>query len=134
MKSRKSLFSGIVIAASLLIASAPAIAEGSFTSYWSNVGVNTHTRTWTDTQADSNDTKITHASCNRTSVTYQLTRERPFPLPDVNEGSRTASCSGTATNRTGNWGNVSNSGNFHLTITAISGGTTVTANSLTISY
>lgn len=134
MKSKRSLVSALVIGISLLASGMPALAEGTFTSKWDKATEGTHSRTWNDKQLDGISTKITHSSCDRTSVKYQLTLERGFPLPDVNMGHRTASCSGTTTNRTANWGSLDDKGNYHLTIITITGGSTVSAPSLTVTY
>ncbi|HEY8503353.1 MAG TPA: hypothetical protein VIL46_02145 [Gemmataceae bacterium] len=53
---------------------------------------------------------ITFSGCNAPFVEVQLTRERGFPLPDVDMG-RKRLCSVS-----GNWGDVP-AGNYHFTLT-----------------
>ena len=82
----------IVLATScgLAVASlaSPALAEGAWHSYLDKVLPGFDSRTWRDGDIDANSTNIGFTNCYGTAQSghVQLTREKPWYMPDENRG------------------------------------------------
>jgi hypothetical protein len=111
-------------AISTIALASPAMAQGSWTSYWSGVLTGANTRTWSDSNNDAVGTKTSFRYCKSASgvknITVQLTYDNTF-TPDQNMGNVTYSCA-SSTFQTYNYGDLKK-GNYHATLNLVNGST-----------
>ncbi|MEI8056177.1 MAG: hypothetical protein WCI29_02160 [Actinomycetes bacterium] len=105
----------------------PAMAEGSWSSYWSYVLTGKDTRTWTDGNNDTAGTVTSFRNChfyNYTPNTFQdiqvqLTYENTF-TPDENMGQVVYNCGSSTVWQQYNYGAVK-AGKYHETLIYVNG-------------
>ena len=125
MKKNHKLAISLAVLAGVLIVSNPAMAEGSWTSYLSSVGVGFSSRTWSDNALDQVATTIKLSGCSMntggtfSSTNLNLYREYGI-LPDISMGSISNGCS------TSSWGQALGADMYHFTIDKINGSTSGT--------
>ena len=125
--NRKLVTVGLNSLASVAFA-APARAEGSWRSYWWYVLTGKDTRTWTDSNGDTNDTITKFRYCAYAAgapytlytIQTQLTYENTW-TPDENMSSVVYSCN-TSTWQQYNYGRVE-AGKYHVTLMKVNGTT-----------
>lgn len=83
------------IAVAVLAVVGPAKAEGSFSSYMTNVRDGFDSRTWSDHNNDTVSTHIRLSGVTKAGFCLQLTREKPWYEPDENRGIRDFGYGGT---------------------------------------
>ena len=110
MVDRRAFAVTLLVLAALFAFAQPAYAEGGFTSYMKGVREGFDSRTWTDKNRDTQATQILLASCTR-ALRLQLTREKPWYLPDENRGTRAY----WDDPQTRSWGRQP-SGDYHFTV------------------
>lgn len=110
----------------------PAFAEGTINTSMSGAGKGFSSRSWQDSQVDSNDTTVTFSGCSTssgvaTNVTLNMYDEHGI-FPDASIGTRANTCG------VSNWGHGLNSDQFHYTIDGIAGAYSVNVSAVTIRY
>ncbi len=119
MKTKRlALTTGALIA--MALTASPALAEGSWTSYLSNVPVGFESRTWADRDIDQVATTVKLSGCSVSGTTFSSTGIALYQdtwLWGVftNHGLITNTCN------TVSWGQGLGSGNYHLTFERING-------------
>ncbi|MER8231033.1 hypothetical protein [Streptomyces sp. NPDC094049] len=109
----------------LLAGTAPALAEGSWTSYIKDWRDNNESRRWEDKQIDEASTTVTFANCSDAfSMDTGLYRVVDN-WPDTGYGGKVNQCA------TSNWGKISTSGKFYFK--KLSGGV-VSVGNVTVRY
>ena len=138
--SKKSLaFAGVGAVVLSLLATAPALAEGSWSSSLSGARTGFQSRSWQDSHLDRNSTIVALSGCSYpgqsglvNSIAVTLYAEWGL-LPDQSVGNRTARPCGSL-----NWGEQTRSDSYHWTINALNNSTSSAGNinvsSLTTSY
>ena len=122
MKTVTKITLSLTVGASILLAATPAMAEGSWSSYLSSVGVGFSSRTWYDGALDQVATTVKLSGCSMTSggtfasATLNLYREYGV-FPDISMGSINNTCN------TSNWGQALGGDYYHFTIEKINGST-----------
>lgn len=122
MKTKQKIAAAIAVVAAAVVASTPAMAEGTWTSYLSGVGVGYSSRTWNDSALDQVATTVKLSGCSMntggsfSSTTLNLYREYGI-LPDMSMGSIANACN------TSNWGQALGGDYYHFTIERINGST-----------
>lgn len=125
MKQIQKVVISAAIASGILLASSPALAEYSWSSYLSAVGVGFSSRTWSDNALDQVATTVKLSGCSMntggsfSSTTLNLYREYGV-LPDVSMGTISNTCN------TSNWGQSLGADTYHFTIDKINGSTSST--------
>lgn len=121
-RRRLAIVVGLILS---LVAPWTVLAEGSWNSFLSGVRQGFESRRWYDNHNDPVATTIRFDNCrddnpnNGTNDWANVTLYRDIPiLPDDNRGNHTLNCYNTAT---GNWGEQLTAGDFHFTITGLSG-------------
>ncbi|WP_199036826.1 hypothetical protein [Glycomyces salinus] len=137
-KLRVGLFSTSVAVAVAGFAS-PAMAEGSWDSYFNGVRDGFETRSWHDNQSDSVNTVSTIDNCEVRdsdgdykygSIEQILYRERSL-RPDVSYGDLTSDCDSSSDSVSWDPGSE---GDFHITFDDIIGGVVASADTHDVSY
>lgn len=111
----------VATGALILAAATSAIAEGTWSSYLSGVGVGFSSRTWIDYGLDQVPTSVKLSGCSmNTSGTFSSTHLNLFReygiFPDISQGSIANTCN------TVSWGSVG-ADYYHFTIEKINGST-----------
>ncbi len=122
MNTKHKLIIGSTVIAGMLLGASPALAEGSWSSYLSNVGVGFSSRTWTDYALDQVATTVKLSGCSMNSGgTFSSTRINLYReygvLPDQSVGAITNTCN------TSNFGQGLAADMYHFTIDRINGST-----------
>lgn len=86
MRRRRNVAVGAAVVAALLSVAVPAQAEGSFSTYMSNVRDGFDSRTWTDHNHDTVSTHIKLSGVTKAGFCLELARETPWYQPDENRG------------------------------------------------
>lgn len=122
MNTKHKLIIGSALISGMLLGASPALAEGSWSSYLSKVGVGFSSRTWTDNALDQVATTVKLSGCSMnsggtfSSARINLYREYGF-LPDQSVGIITNTCN------TSNFGQGLSADMYHFTIDRINGST-----------
>ncbi|WP_411574474.1 hypothetical protein [Streptomyces fradiae] len=98
------------LAAATMAGSAPALAEGSWSSYIKEWGLNSESRRWTDNHLDRAATTVTLSKCNfygDGGTDIGLFRDISFQ-PDAKFGAQVNICS------TSNWGEMKTKGSYYF--------------------
>jgi hypothetical protein len=125
MTKNQKIAISLAIASGVLLASSPAMAEGTWSSYLSSVGTGFSSRTWSDNALDQVATTVKLSGCSMntggtfSSATLNLYREYGI-LPDISMGSISNACN------TSNWGQALGADTYHFTIDKINGSTSST--------
>lgn len=121
-KIRAAALVAVLVGGGSLVAAAPAMAEGSWSSSITNALTGFKSRSWQDSHKDKAATKTVLKTCSETwgsskpvgSVTLNLFDERGL-LPDKNMGSRTSNCG------TFNWGEMQRPDRYHFKLSKVAG-------------
>jgi hypothetical protein len=124
MKHSKKLIA-ITVALGAVGAATPALAEGKWTSFMSNVPVGFESREWADRNLDDVPTTVKLSGCSVSgtqfsSTTITLYQDTIFPLFFTNHGQINNYCNSVS------WGQALGAGNYHFTVEKINGSATTT--------
>ncbi|MFI2292878.1 hypothetical protein [Streptomyces niveus] len=133
--ARNRVIRGSVLGAAILTlaVTAPALAEGSWSSYISDWGTGNESRRWTDRNSDSVSTSVGFGGCSASPTSFRsvtLAVYKDVLGPDDNKGNKDNTCS------TNSWGDLA-SGEYYFGVELINQNATgfkFSANSVLVKY
>ncbi len=118
----KNGFKVVAVAAACLAISAPAYAEGSWTSTLSNVKAGYGSRTWTDKNLDNASNYVNIYNCSSTPSTIGIYKDRQWPTPDQLVGGVGSVCDAYV------YYGAETNGDIHFTVKSVGGNGSIYGN------